>query len=442
MMKKMICAAVCAVMLIACFAGCAVKPLTFREANEAGKAFIKENGLKNITATVDTGADGNISETTVEGTYDPETKSGVFSVSVEKNDTVKTLKDCVRLYGGDIYLKIPELDLSDLGGFLSAVPFGEGYRTDTEPGESAPFDPFENGTGQDRIDMIKEFLSKLGVPDGEIGIYGTDPGKTDPGELFSGIIDYDDISGFICGIDPEAIEKMLEDGIPKESYTPDIISKIHLSNPFSKLSGELSGKFIKLKLPGNKLPALTDILDSAEQTAYEKAEKLEPEENYPYVVKYTKEDARDLVIYVLDAVKAGKDEIIAEIKAAVTECTGEENLKKFEEYSGVSLDGVLSDAMDKFFSETKAEDIASGECGFYCVQKLAYADGRIYDCVTEFSPDGEDKTGVSGAKFRLTVTAAEPDDGFAEKCGVEDGKVFDPAEFSEKIRSEISDRMK
>ena len=466
---KILCLLLCVVLLAGCFAGCMKKQLTFKEASEAGIAFVKSNGLKTVSVTADTGADGKVSKIKIEGSYDPETKNGVFSVSRENNDTVETLKDCIKICGGDAYFKISQLDLSNIGGLLGSGLFTYDYEIfdggDEQPyisereealsGIEALLKQFEMFTGTDLgdIDLSGLDLSELGYNGfdlNKLDLSDVDPSAIDlsvygiDGIDLSGISN-EQITAFLSNLDLDAIMDMLAEKGFFDDYEEEVYEEsqpVSLLGSLSAFANELSGKYIKLKLPQNKLDTLINVLEAAEQSAYEKAQKLDPEESYPYVVKYTKDDARDLVISVLDGIKEGKNSIISEVKAIVLEYVSAEELEKMEKYAGKSLETLLSESMDGFFENNKAEDIDLGtEETFTCVQKLAYETGVSYECVTEITANADNEKTASKANISVTVITADPDPEFAEKCRVEDEKIFDLSKFLDNVSTEISLRM-
>ena len=417
-MKKIVCFVLCLIIIVSS-AGCALKKLTFKEVSEAGIAFAKENGLKNISISFDGSTKGQSVKTVLEGTYDTETKNAVFSVTVDKEDTTQTQKDCVRISDGYLYYKISEIDLSDVFGRLGEGLFSSVYEVeeDREPAgvkiNGKEYSPIVISGSLDEI--LKE-LERFSEKDGE---------ETD------GL----DLNGLFGEIDSGGIKEILEKGLSEKSYTAETTGLSLLS-----WLTDITGKFIKIKLPETKFDTIINILDKAEQNAYEKAEKLDAEEKYPYVVKYTKEDAKELIISVLDGIKEGKDAIIAELKAFAIEIIGEDDLKRAENLSGKSFEALLSVAIDGFFENTKPEDIdLDAEENFECTQKVAYEKGQMYETVTEFKSNAE---GAPEIKLAVTVTAADPDPDFAERCRVDEEKIYDPTKFLSNTLTELSFRAK
>ena len=159
-----------------------------------------------------------------------------------------------------------------------------------------------------------------------------------------------------------------------------------------------------------------------------------------YAVRYTKDDAKELIISVLDGVKEGKDAIISELKAFAIEIIGEEDLKRAENLTGKSFEALLSGAIDGFFENVKPEDIDLGaEEDFECVQKAAFEKGQRYETVTEFSSTAKNAPKI---KLTVTVTAADPDPDFAARCRVDEEKIYDPSKFLSNTLTELSFRAK
>ena len=240
------------------------------------------------------------------------------------------------------------------------------------------------------------------VPDESFGGFGF-PSGGEPADNVDGLEDI----GIIGGMD-----------IP----TFSLISGQANATPGMK---DIAGKYIAFRLPVNKPVKLEEIAADATEMMYEKAEKADAVDGYPYVVKLTLRDSQGLLISVLDGIKENKDAVISEIVAVITEYVGEETLEGFKELVGKSVSELMSEGLDKFFEETKPEDLTSEDEGDYdCIQKIAVEKGRRYERVTEISFKNEDgeKTEI---KTVYTVTAAEPDPGFADKCAVKDEEIYD-----------------
>ncbi|MBQ7700687.1 MAG: hypothetical protein IJT49_10160 [Clostridia bacterium] len=373
-MKKIICIALCLIFVIAAFAGCAEKQLTFEEAASAGKEFIKSEGIKDVK--YETEADGT--KLILEGKYDHTNDRAVFSVSIDTKDTTQTFKDMLKLNGRDLYIKIP--DLSGLDNvFGNIMPAGGTMDFGT--------------SGTEGVEGLINSVEGLGDWEQLLGSYGVGEEKEESEDAGTGL---------------ETIG-----ALPGAGYG---------------LTDEIVGKYILVKLPENKPETIKGILSDAEDQMYEKAEKLESEEDYPYVVKYTQQSAYDLVLSVLDGIKEKKSDIAAEISALVAEHLGEENFKSLNELNDKPLSEMISDGIDEFFKKVTPEDIAPEDAeGFEVIQKISYDTGKKLQYVFLYDlKDGENKHNVKSA---LTVAAAEEDAVFAEKCTPAEDEIFDFAGY-------------
>lgn len=367
-MKKIICIVLCLFMVAAVFAGCVEKKtMTFKEAAEAGKEFIKNDAFKDVKYVTE--ADGT--KLILEGKYDPKNEKAVFSVSVDTKDTTQTFKDMIKSDGKKLYIKVPDIAGTGLDGiFSSALPF----KTEAEP---------------DITDVLDSMLiSEMSVNSEEI--------------------DDDEDGDYITG-----------------DYGFDISMPATVG---LGLTDEIAGKYIVINLPENKPETMKSIMSDAEDNVYEKAEKLEAEEDYPYVVKYTQKSAYDLIISVLDGIKAKKSELAAEFAALISEYLGEEDFKTLEEVSGKTAADMISEGIDEFFKEISPDDIAPENAeNFEVIQKIAYDTDKKLEYV--FLYDLKDKENTHSVKTTLTVTAAEDDASFAEKCAVQEDEIFDMAGY-------------
>lgn len=364
-MKRIICIVLCLLMITAAFAGCANKPATFEEAAAAGREFIKNEELKDVKIVTE--ADGT--KTVLEGKYDPKNEKAVFSVSIESKDTVNTVKEMIKLDGKKLYIKIP-----DMSGFEKmfggVVPFG---------------------------------YSEITELDGTDGLYVGD-------------IEYEDKS-----IDENELEEELSDYVENEfSFgIPDV---------GFNMPDDITGKYVMIKLPENTPETISSVFSDAEDEVYEKAEKLEGDKEYPYVVKYTQKSAYDLIISVLDGIKEKKTAIASEAAAMIKEYLGEDNSKSLEDVSGKKIEGMISDGIDEFFKNVKPEDIAPENAEeFEVIQKIAYDAGKKLEYV--FTYDVKEGEETHTVKTTVTVAAAEADAAFAEKCAVSEEETFDVAGY-------------
>lgn len=370
-MKKLICIILCLIMAAAVFAGCAKKTMTFKEAAEAGKTFIKNDLLKDVK--FETEADGK--KVSIEGKYDCKNDRAVLSVSLETKDTVQTFKEMIKLDGNKLYIKIP--DVSGLSGI---------FNTETQY-ESL------NGGIEGQLNSVE------GLGDWE--------------ELLSSYGDYEESEA-----DEDEISTAGDYG-----FDISLPAAVGMG-----LSEAVAGKYIMITLPENKPETVKTILSDAEDDVYEKAEKLDPEENYPNVVKYTQKNAYDLMIFVLDGIKEKKKEIASELSATVAGYLGEENFKALNEVTDKPLEDMISDGIDEIFKNLKPEDLAPEEAEeFEVIQKIAYDTDKKLEYV--FLYDLKDGENVHNVKSVLTVTAAEEDAAFAEKCAVKEDEIFDMAEY-------------
>ena len=492
-MKRIACFILCLVLIVAVASGCALKKMTFKEADEAGIAFIKENGLKYIKIVADGKyGDDNI-KVIIDGAYDRETENAVFSVSYENDEKIETYKDMIKISGNKLYVKITEIpSLSSLPGlgasltvsksplYLNAgAPLDDDDPSDENGeeneasigldlssilgllgGDGTSLSGLEqSGTGLD-LSSILGLLSGDGTGAGLEGLdqllsglnqlgSGTEQSSLDLSsvlELLSG--SGTSLSGLDTGVSGLDLSSILELLGGLESGTGEnqpVVGAIRANgnsagSGLDILSGldDIVGKYIEIELPENGMKALVDVFDSAYQSSYEKAEELEAEEAYPYVVKFGKEDARDLAVTLLDSLKENKEKVISELKSLITGLLGEKNTEALESYLGKTVDETLNGMFDDFFEKNKAEDIDFGaDNDFEFVRKLAYENGSRYESTATFTAKrGEDQKETK-LNLTVTVTAAEPDEGFAEKCTVEEDQIFSIKEFIEDLKNSI-----
>ena len=311
----------------------------------------------------------------LEGKYDPANEKAVFSVSLDSKDTVYTLKEMIKLDGKELYIRIPDVtDTTDVFGDLM-----QKYLFNSVEEENADLSAAEEYAGYD------------GTEDGELS------------EL-------------------EMLDKMISGGA-------GVLSLFNVP-------GTVSGKYVMFRLPENKFTTLSDILTEAEQSGYEKAEKLEPEENYPYVVKFTQKDAYDLLIAVLDGIKENKTQLSKEASGVIEEYLGEDLCDALKQISDRPIEELIGEGMDEFFNNFSPEDIAPEDAEkFEAVQKIAYETDKRFEYVFIYElKDGEE---IHSAKITMTVTCAEEDESFAEKCKVSEKDTFDVVGYFENILNNL-----
>lgn len=466
-MKRIACFILCLVLIVAVASGCALKKMTFKEADEAGIAFIKENGLKYIKIVADGKyGDDNI-KVIIDGAYDRETENAVFSVSYENDEKIETYKDMIKISGNKLYVKITEIpSLSSLPGLGASLTVS---KSPLYLNAGAPLDdddPSDENGEENEASIGLDLSSILGLLSGDgtgAGLEGLDQLLSGLNQLGSGTeqssLDLSSVlellggsgtslSGLDTGVSGLDLSSILELLGGLESGTGEnqpVVGAIRANgnsagSGLDILSGldDIVGKYIEIELPENGMKALVDVFDSAYQSSYEKAEELEAEEAYPYVVKFGKEDARDLAVTLLDSLKENKEKVISELKSLITGLLGEKNTEALESYLGKTVDETLNGMFDDFFEKNKAEDIDFGaDNDFEFVRKLAYENGSRYESTATFTAKrGEDQKETK-LNLTVTVTAAEPDEGFAEKCTVEEDQIFSIKEFIEDLKNSI-----
>ena len=448
MIKKITAVLICAAITVAAFAGCALnRPKTFREAAEAGREFAESEGLKDVVFSAE--SDG--AKTTFEGKYDKTAGLGVFSVSYENDDTIHTFKDIIKISGGKLYIRIPDLsgivslaDLSGVTGFFLPEEYYDFDRSDDDyyfeydtdpqvPDFSAIFNMTdeelaEYGITRDTLDALAPYLS------GEDGF--------DLGQIITEILPQLDLSGFKLpddfdysifydldkyGIDLSGLDLSDLLGVDLSDYIDDddYFDDSREGGAFSLFNFDsIVGKYIKFDLPAVSAETTDKIVNDATEKAYGSIQDLEPEENYPYVITMTGDDVKELIISVLDAVKTNEDAVTAEITAALKGYIGEDNVKEIEEtFEGVSLENFVREAFDSFFAEVTPDMIRSGDTDIACTSKIDYKYGEKYERFDEFTVKEGDQT--KNVKTVCIITAAEADESFESRCGVAQTDVLD-----------------
>lgn len=443
MLKKFISVIVCVVMVAAMFAGCASrKPKTFKEAAEAGESFFKSEGVKDVKLTIgyqDTNA-------VIEGQYDHVNARGVFSIKLDLKDTEHTFKDMFVLNGNNLYIKVP--DMSVLEGMFAGMngivaeddTIGYEYSGENDDviydEDSAPEEEmFTKADVEQLLNMSDEELADLGM-------------TRDMLNVFMKLFDEEGNFDYSKAADLSDEEFKLAFGIDKPDdefpgYGDDMPDgDIGSMLPFLGLGelSDLNGKYITVKLPETKAETLRKVFEDAEAKAYEKLQKLDAEKDYPYVVKVTKADAKDLIVSVMDGLKAGKSSIAGELAAIITEYLGTDLVKMIEEGSEEkqTLKDAVEAGLDEMFANTNPDDIDLGEeDDFDCVMRSAYESGKKYELVSDVSAGkGEEKETF---KVTLTVTKAETTDGFADKCAA---PAADAVDILKNIKDALSELMK
>ena len=164
-MKRIACFILCLVLVVAVVSGCALKKMTFKEADEAGTAFMKENGLKNIQIVFSGKIGDDVIRTVIEGSYDPAADNAVFSVSYENDDKIETYKDMIKITGGKLYVKIVELpSLSSLSNLDASLTVSETPVLKVSAKMSAGAEQDENGEenrAESGLDLISRHISVI-----------------------------------------------------------------------------------------------------------------------------------------------------------------------------------------------------------------------------------------------------------------------------------------
>ena len=544
-MKRIACFILCLVLVVAVVSGCALKKMTFKEADEAGTAFMKENGLKNIQIVFSGKIGDDVIRTVIEGSYDPAADNAVFSVSYENDDKIETYKDMIKITGGKLYVKIVELpslsSLSNLGASLtvSETPVlkvsakmsagaeqdenGEENRaesgldlssilallgetttdpvgsdlnssldlssilallgeTTTDPGESGLSNSLDlssiltllGGSGMDQSGSDLNSSTDLSSILGLLGGSGTSLSGLDVSSLL------ESLSGLYTGAtelggdetNSDELEQILN-GFKQNASDPDqngsgldlssILALLGASDADTKENhptvgagrpsgsdtagglgvlsrlNDIVGKYVEIDLPETKPGTIGDIIDSILSDSYDKAETLEGEEDYPYIVKFNKNDARDLLISALDGIKEKKADVLAEIKSLISGAADKENIESIENVTGKTVDELLSNVFDSFFEENKPEDITLDDISdFEFVRRLAFEKGKRFESVNTLKATGKENTPDVDIRFSVKVTSAEADAAFSEKCAVPDDQVFDVNGFINDLKDSFS----
>ena len=417
MFKRITAAVVCLVLIAASFASCAVKgPKTYREAVAAGREFAESDGLKDITVSAE--SDGV--KLTFTGKYDRSVRLGVFTVSVEKEDTINTFKDLIKYNGDTVYVKIP--DMSGMGAVLPfAIPdpgmdeFPEDFDIGTfELPEDFDIGTFELPEDFDPSDLpeMPDFSALLDLDDAELEQYGITREMLDQIRPYIGEDGQIDFEGLLSGLDLSGFGLTSGDGE---------------NRPVQDLPESPVGKYIAVKIPEHRETKLGQIIKERTEAQYEKMLEIEPEEQFPFVVRTTGEDVKALIVDILDSIRNNEAELIDEAVAAIKEQLGKENAEKLEAHSGEKLENTLKKEMDAFFEDFSADDIKSGDGALECVQKAAYETGKRFEQRSEitFDDEGEKKT----VKIAVTITAAKADESFADRCTVAESDVLDPSKY-------------
>ena len=414
-MKKIICIVLCLIMVAAAFAGCSKKPKTYQEAAAAGKEFMESAGLKNIKSVTElTGVDElKGAKVIVEGTYDPKAEKGVFSIGFDMDNLSFTLKDEVILNGRKVYIKVPDQStLERLVGSFAVTPDVYEPTVDYNYDYTSATSIYEALYGDAGETDLAEGIYTIGSLDGDELVWeewdGPDLKDIDLGEL---------------GLSEDLLTIGADD---YDFYGHDAESDVGSS--LSSVLGEILGKYIMIQLPEEgQLKTIKGIIDDAEQSVYEKAEKLEAEENYPYVVKYNLRSAYDLFISVMDGIKGKKSDIAKELSALAEWYLGTEIFKDMEQSIGDSLANMLVDELDKFFENTDIpdyEEVEKQQTGkFEIIQKIAYENNKKFEYVVTTVIDDVDES--ISSKTTCTVTAADKDAEFESRCTVSEDDTYD-----------------
>lgn len=425
-MKKVICLILCVLMAVSALAGCASKPKTFKEAAELGKTFVQSDDLKNVKVVTE----GDDLKFILEGKYDPKNGKALLDVSFDLKDTVHTFKEMLKLDGNKLYIKIPDMSVLEglYSGFSAPIfndfedeDIGEIYGEEDEAAEFVD----DNEEISDEAEDLKDEAEELAEEAEELAEEAED--LTDEAEELA-----DDAEELL-----DSEEEFTED--ENDGYYDDGLDGLDgMSGINSAALGNLAGKYVMIKLPETKMDAINGVISDAEELVYDKAEKADGDEKYPYVVKYNKDSAYDLIIAILDGVKVKKNEISSEIAALVKEYIGEESFRSLEEMAEKTVEKTISEGIDSFFDSFKPEDIKNGELeDFEVLQKIAYDSGKKLEYVFTYDfKNGEEK---HSQKTTVTITNAEKDDSFADRCTVAEEEVFDLVGYLKNVIKEIAE---
>ena len=447
MIKKITAILICAAITVAALAGCALnRPKTFREAAEAGRSFAESEGLKDVVFSTE--SDG--AKTTFEGKYDKAAGLGVFSVSYENDETIHTFKDIIKISGGKLYIRIP-----DLSGIVSLADLADaaGYFLPEEYYDFNLPDDYDYYFEYDEDPQTPDFSAILNMTDEDLAKYGISRDTLDAlvpylsgedgfdlGQIITEILPQLDLSGFTLpddfdysilynldqyGIDLSGIDLSDLLGVDLSDYLDDDYFDGSRDGALGLFDFDsLIGKYVQFDLPGIATETTDKIINDATEKAYASIKDLEPEENYPYVITMTGDDVKELIISVLDAVKANEDAVIGEIVTALKGYIGEDNVKEIEEtFEGVSLEASVREAFDSFFAEVTPDMNRSGDTDVACTSKIDYKAGEKYERYDEFTVKEGDQTKT--VKTVCIITAAEVDESFESRCGVAQTDVLD-----------------
>ena len=196
-----------------------------------------------------------------------------------------------------------------------------------------------------------------------------------------------------------------------------------------------AGKYLMITLPEKEqISAITGVFDSLQKLSNEKAEDIEAEAEYPYVANYSYKNFTDLMVGVLDNIKENKGDITGEIDALAKTYLGSENYDMIAEQSGKTAAESISEWLDLL---TKDAETGSEEepDNFKLTQKIAYEKNKSYENVTKMRVENGNDTVI--LKITYTVSAAEKDPEFEDKCSVSKSKAIDFAEeFQEYFKNE------
>ena len=405
-MKKIICIVLCLLMVAAAFAGCSKKPKTYEEAAAAGQEFIKSAGLKSIKTVSEISGAGEFdgAKVVIEGTFDPKTEKGIFSIGYDLDNMSFTLKDEIVINGRKVYIKVPDQStLEKLIGKFAAVP-----------------SVYEDPAGYDYMSVSAVYVGEKETADDYEGIYTI--GSLDEGELVWGEwdgIDIEDIDLGELGLSEDLLTIGADDY--GNDYGYDYV------DPISNIMSSLLGKYIMIELPDkDQVKTIIGIYNDATQSMYEKAEKLDAEEGYPYVVKFDLKNAYDLAISILDGVKGKKSDIAKEVSALAKWYLGDNIFAELEESIDGTLANKISEELDKAFESAEIpnyDEIEDKPEKFEIIQKIAYENNKKFEYVQTTTVKVEDQT-ISG-KTTVTVTAADKDADFESKCTISEEKTYD-----------------
>ena len=492
MVKKTLCTILCLLTVAAMTTGCMIRqPRTFKETAEAGRAFMEKDGPKSLKITKETGEN----KTVLDGIYDKETGLAVFSYSVETTDTVKTYKDMIKIKGDTLYVKVP--DLSGLDGLSSLLKItdavqlpGYGQEDGDENGSGLPgFDPeeyfsglLEKYGGSDEMtkrktigelfgDMFRkdreedgdkpnEEFDPLDLFGGLIGAFGgsgeddryTGDGETDIygffGDLFGKYATDDpdgDISTYFDG-DLEGLlgglldmfgndgEEEPDDGFMKEFDFSSGLDGL-ITDPLTGALDGISGKYVSVKIPGDVTEKLRAIFDSAEQSSYEKTEESENKEDRSFTASFTQDDAKEMLVSLLDSINAKKDEIVSALAASVRERLGQKTCENIEKITGAKIEETLSGLIDDFFENVRPGDIFAEGDGFSLTRTVKYELNKKFESETVFTYGSGEET-VS-TKITVTAEQIDGDPGLETRCAIAEDEIFDAGAYLKDITEKL-----